>query len=81
MGARCRSIRRYNLDTKRRSPVDPVKGVHAKGQGATKLIHIGQAVFACNATIAYFIETTFDYVTPAECHRVATLKGCDKGSE
>ncbi|MFQ5683158.1 MAG: hypothetical protein ACE5HC_07785 [Candidatus Binatia bacterium] len=55
--------------------------MHAKGQGATKLIHIGQAVFACNATIAYFIETTFDYVTPAECHRVATLKGCDKGSE
>ena len=53
-------------------------GVHAIGQGATELIHIGQAVLAFNGTIDYFIENTFNYPTLAECYRVAALDGYNK---
>lgn len=53
-------------------------GVHAIGQGATELIHIGQAVLAFNGTIDFFIETTFNYPTLAECYRVAALDGYNK---
>jgi len=53
-------------------------GVHTIGQGATELIHIGQAVLAFNGTIDYFIENTFNYPTLAECYRVAALDGYNK---
>jgi NAD(P) transhydrogenase len=53
-------------------------GVHAIGQGATEIIHIGQAVLAFNGTIDYFIENTFNYPTLAECYRVAALDGYNK---
>lgn len=53
-------------------------GVHAIGQGATELIHIGQAVLAFNGTIDYFIENAFNYPTLAECYRVAALDGYNK---
>ena len=53
-------------------------GVHIIGQGATELIHIGQAVLAFNGTIDYFIENTFNYPTLAECYRVAALDGYNK---
>lgn len=53
-------------------------GVHAIGQGATELIHIGQAVLAFNGNIDYFIENTFNYPTLAECYRVAALDGHNK---
>jgi NAD(P) transhydrogenase len=53
-------------------------GVHAIGQGATELIHIGQAVLAFNGTIDFFIENTFNYPTLAECYRVAALDGYNK---
>jgi NAD(P) transhydrogenase len=53
-------------------------GVHAIGQGATELIHIGQAVLAFNAPIDFFIENIFNYPTLAECYRVAALDGYNK---
>jgi NAD(P) transhydrogenase len=53
-------------------------GVHAIGQGATELIHIGQTAMAFNGTIDYFIENTFNYPTLAECYRVAALNGHNK---
>jgi len=53
-------------------------GVHAIGQGVTEIIHIGQAVLAYEGTIDYFIESTFNYPTFAECYRVAALDGYNK---
>jgi len=53
-------------------------GVHVIGQGATELIHIGQAVLAFNGTIDFFIRNTFNYPTLAECYRVAALDGHNK---
>jgi NAD(P) transhydrogenase len=53
-------------------------GIHAIGQGATELIHIGQMVMAFSGTIDYFIENTFNYPTLAECYRVAALNGFNK---
>src|SRR6266550_2829940 len=46
-------------------------GVHAIGEGATELIHIGQAVMAYRGKIDYFIDTVFNYPTLAECYKVA----------
>jgi NAD(P) transhydrogenase len=56
-------------------------GVHAIGQGATEIIHIGQAVLAFDGTIDFFIENTFNYPTLAECYRVAALDGYNKVME
>ena len=56
-------------------------GVHAIGQGATELIHIGQAVLAFEGEIDFFIENTFNYPTLAECYRVAALDGHNKLAE
>ena len=50
-------------------------GVHIIGEGATELIHIGQAVMALDATIQYFIDTVFNYPTLAECYKVAAFNG------
>ena len=38
-------------------------GVHIVGEGATELIHIGQAVLNLKGTLDYFIENTFNYPT------------------
>ncbi len=53
-------------------------GVHAIGQGATELIHIGQMALTFNAAIDVFIENAFNYPTLAECYRVAALDGHNK---
>jgi len=53
-------------------------GVHAIGEGATELIHIGQAVMAYCGTIDYFIDTVFNYPTLAECYKVAALDGINR---
>ncbi len=53
-------------------------GVHAIGEGATELIHIGQAVMAYHGTIEYFIDTVFNYPTLAECYKVAALDGINR---
>jgi NAD(P) transhydrogenase len=53
-------------------------GVHGIGEGATELIHIGQAVMAYRGKIDYFIDTVFNYPTLAECYKVAALDGINR---
>jgi len=53
-------------------------GVHTIGEGATELIHIGQAVMAFHGKIDYFIDTVFNYPTLAECYKVAALDGMNR---
>ncbi len=48
-------------------------GVHIVGEGATELIHIGQAVLNLHGTLDYFIENTFNYPTLAEAYKIAAL--------
>lgn len=48
-------------------------GVHIIGEGATELIHIGQAVLNLKGTIDYFLENTFNYPTLAEAYKIAAL--------
>jgi NAD(P) transhydrogenase len=48
-------------------------GVHIIGEGATELIHIGQAVLNLKGSIDYFIENTFNYPTLAEAYKIAAL--------
>jgi NAD(P) transhydrogenase len=50
-------------------------GVHAIGEGATELIHIGQAVLAFDGTIEYFRDMVFNHPTFAEAYKVAALDG------
>jgi NAD(P) transhydrogenase len=53
-------------------------GVHVIGEGATELIHIGQAVMALGGSVRYFIDNVFNYPTLAECYKVAALAGLNK---
>jgi NAD(P) transhydrogenase len=48
-------------------------GVHIIGEGATELIHIGQAVLNLKGGIDYFIDNTFNYPTLAEAYKIAAL--------
>ncbi len=48
-------------------------GVHIIGEGATELVHIGQAVLNLHGTVDYFIENTFNYPTLAEAYKVAAF--------
>jgi NAD(P) transhydrogenase len=48
-------------------------GVHIVGEGATELIHIGQAVLNLEGCLDYFVENTFNYPTLAEAYKVAAL--------
>ena len=55
-------------------------GVHIIGEGATELIHIGQAIFTLEQGIDYFIETTFNYPTLAEAYKIAALNAWNRMS-
>lgn len=55
-----------------------VLGVHAIGERAAEIIHIGQAVMALNGSIEYFRDTIFNYPTLAEAYKVAALDGLNK---
>ena len=57
----------FSLETRR------LLGVHIIGEGATELIHIGQAVLNLKGTLDYFIENTFNYPTLAEAYKIAAL--------
>jgi NAD(P) transhydrogenase len=48
-------------------------GVHIVGEGATELIHIGQAVMAHDGGLDYFINNVFNYPTLAEAYKTAAL--------
>jgi NAD(P) transhydrogenase len=53
-------------------------GVHAIGERATEIIHIGQAVLALGGTLEYFRDTVFNYPTLAEAYKVAAFDGLNK---
>jgi NAD(P) transhydrogenase len=53
-------------------------GIHIIGEGATELVHIGQAIMNTGATIEYFRDTVFNYPTLAEAYKVAALNGLNK---
>ncbi|MBT5496721.1 MAG: Si-specific NAD(P)(+) transhydrogenase [Alphaproteobacteria bacterium] len=53
-------------------------GVCIIGEGASELIHIGQAVLAMGGTIDYFINTVFNYPTLAECYKAAAFDGVNR---
>ena len=57
----------FSLKTRR------LLGVHIVGEGATELVHIGQAVLNLKGTIDFFIENTFNYPTLAEAYKIAGL--------
>jgi len=48
-------------------------GAHIVGEGATELIHIGQAVLNLGGTLDYFVENAFNYPTLAEAYKIAAL--------
>ncbi len=48
-------------------------GTHIVGEGATELIHIGQAVLAHQGTLDYFVGAVFNYPTLAEAYKIAAL--------
>ena len=55
-------------------------GVHCFGDGASEIVHIGQAVMADPElnNIRYFTNTTFNYPTMAEAYRVAAYNGINR---
>lgn len=57
----------FSLETRK------VLGVHILGEGATELIHIGQAALALGGTLEYFVESVFNYPTLAEAYKIAAL--------
>ena len=56
-------------------------GVHIIGEGATELLHIGQAVMMLDGTVEYFVDTVFNYPTLAECYKAAAFNGLNKLSK
>ncbi|MEM7069019.1 MAG: FAD-dependent oxidoreductase, partial [Pseudomonadota bacterium] len=57
----------FSLKTRR------LLGCHIVGEGATELVHIGQAVLNLKGTLEYFVENTFNYPTLAEAYKIAAL--------
>ena len=53
-------------------------GVHIIGEGASELLHIGQAVLILKGKLDYFIDTVFNYPTLAECYKAAAFNGLNK---
>jgi NAD(P) transhydrogenase len=50
-----------------------VLGVQALGEGATELVHLGQAAIASGATAEFFIEQIFNFPTMTEAYRIAAF--------
>jgi NAD(P) transhydrogenase len=65
----------FSLKTRR------LLGVHIVGEGATELIHIGQAVLNLKGTVDYFVENTFNYPTLAEAYKIAGLDAWNRMGE
>ena len=57
----------FHLETRK------LLGVHIVGEGATELIHIGQAVLVLEGELSYFIDNVFNYPTLAEAYKIAAL--------
>ena len=58
-----------------------ILGVHIIGEGASELLHIGQAVMILGGTVEYFVNTVFNYPTLAECYKAAAFNGLNKLSK
>jgi NAD(P) transhydrogenase len=58
-----------------------ILGVHIIGEGASELLHIGQAVMIFDGTVEYFVDTVFNYPTLAECYKAAAFNGLNKLSK
>ena len=65
----------FSLKTRR------LLGIHIVGEGATELIHIGQAVLNLKGTVEYFVENTFNYPTLAEAYKIAGLDAWNRMGE
>ena len=50
-----------------------VLGVQVIGEGATELVHLGQAAIANGATADFFIEQIFNFPTMTEAYRIAAF--------
>jgi NAD(P) transhydrogenase len=50
-----------------------VLGVQVLGEGATDLVHLGQAAIANGATADFFIEQIFNFPTMTEAYRIAAF--------
>ncbi|MDN3639586.1 Si-specific NAD(P)(+) transhydrogenase [Simiduia curdlanivorans] len=65
----------FNVDTLE------ILGIHCFGAEASEIIHIGQAIMSQKGeanTLAYFVNTTFNYPTMAEAYRTAALDGLNR---
>jgi NAD(P) transhydrogenase len=56
-------------------------GIHIIGEGASELLHIGQAVMILKGKVDYFVDTVFNYPTLAECYKAAAFNGLNKLSQ
>ena len=56
-------------------------GVHILGEGASELVHIGQAVMGSKGKIDHFVDTVFNYPTLAECYKTAAFNGLNRLSQ
>jgi len=65
----------FSLKTRR------LLGVHIVGEGATELVHIGQAVLNLKGTVDYFVENTFNYPTLAEAYKISGLDAWNRMGE
>ncbi|MBM3776258.1 MAG: Si-specific NAD(P)(+) transhydrogenase [Acidobacteria bacterium] len=55
-----------------------ILGIHIIGEGASELLHIGQAVMILKGTLDYFVNTVFNYPTLAECYKAAAFNGLNR---
>ena len=50
-----------------------VLGCQALGEGATDLVHLGQAAIASGASVDFFVEQIFNFPTMTEAYRIAAF--------
>jgi NAD(P) transhydrogenase len=62
----------FHLKTRR------LLAVHIIGEGASELVHIGQAVLAFGGSMDYFVNNVFNYPTLAECYKTAAFDGVNR---
>lgn len=62
----------FHLDTRE------LLGVHIIGEGASELVHLGQAVMTFGGKADYFINNVFNYPTLAECYKTAAFDGVNR---
>jgi NAD(P) transhydrogenase len=55
-----------------------ILGVHVIGEGATELVHLGQAVMSLSGGLEYLRDAVFNYPTLAEGYKIAALDGFDR---